>query len=389
MELSDFQKRILGFPSQAFGSVVADPSAPQDQQDMANARMGTIGQMGAILLAAGQRMTPENRALLLSKLANVDSPDALAMNAAQRRMYGMRAQQAQTEMQRQDALRQRLSDPAFLQGLGVSPQMAEVMGPAGVAELIQKRAGMNPLDDELKRAQIQHYLRPATSAGPTPQMVDLPGGGKGWAVPGSPEVTPIAGAGKGGVDPELAKRTEAEDKNLTYAKEAIAANKILADQKYSGELTSGMNQRLNLIPTMNGSWAGDKFLTGDRSANSFVDSVVRPRSGAVVGKEELENNKRIYTPSPGDTPEQLASKAVMRAQHIQSLIAGANPADREMLQKMYQDSVLELQRLYPEAVGGTPVAPSTPNAPQPGDIVKGYRFKGGNPADRNSWEPAR
>ena len=25
--------------------------------------------------------------------------------------------------------------------------------------------------------------------------------------------------------------------------------------------------------------------------------------------------------------------------------------------------------------------------PQPGQVVNGYRFKGGNPNDQNSWEP--
>ena len=30
--------------------------------------------------------------------------------------------------------------------------------------------------------------------------------------------------------------------------------------------------------------------------------------------------------------------------------------------------------------------PTGNNAPQPGEVRKGYRFKGGNPADKNSWE---
>jgi hypothetical protein len=373
MELSDFQRRMLGFPAQALGNVAsaftADPDAPAEQQDMANARWGTLGQIGAILFAAGQRQTDQGRAALLSRIASVNTPDELAMNAAQRRLMQARTQQAQTEMQRQQMLRDQLNDPKTLQSLGISAEQAMYLGDEGIRKLLENRAMANTpeaaLDRRFKEAQIEHLMRPDKVAAPTPQMVDLPGGGKGWATPGSTDVVPIAGAGKGGVDPELAKRTEAEDKNLTYAKEAIAANKILADQQYSGELTSGMNQRLNMIPTMNGSWAGDKFLTGDRSANSFVDSVVRPRSGAVVGKEELENNKRIYTPSPGDTPEQLASKAVMRAQHIQSLIAGANPADRAMLQQMYQDTVAELQRLYPQVAGGAATAP--------GSLPKGVR----------------
>jgi hypothetical protein len=41
-------------------------------------------------------------------------------------------------------------------------------------------------------------------------------------------------------------------------------------------------------------------------------------------------------------------------------------------------------RLYTPKIGGQG---QTMGGPQPGHIEDGYRFKGGNPADRNSWEP--
>lgn len=39
------------------------------------------------------------------------------------------------------------------------------------------------------------------------------------------------------------------------------------------------------------------------------------------------------------------------------------------------------------AVPAAPAAPSA--APAPGTVMQGYRFRGGNPADRNSWEPVQ
>ena len=38
--------------------------------------------------------------------------------------------------------------------------------------------------------------------------------------------------------------------------------------------------------------------------------------------------------------------------------------------------------------GGAPSAPgSHPGAPAVGSVVSGYRFKGGNPNDKNNWTP--
>jgi hypothetical protein len=44
----------------------------------------------------------------------------------------------------------------------------------------------------------------------------------------------------------------------------------------------------------------------------------------------------------------------------------------------------ELDGIYRQ-LGGTAPAPSQ-GAPAVGTVMQGYRFKGGNPADRNNWE---
>ena len=371
MAMNDFARRMLGFdPLSMFGeqrpvqlpgaamasgqqantAAIAQPTLDQlYQDDLQQAQMSRIGNLGMLLLAAGQNLTPAQRATILAQApAYMDGAQRDAMTAAQARLYGMRGRAEQDEMARQSEIDKQ--SPALAEALGLSPQLRGALSPEQIRDMYIKRQMADPRESRLMDLKIQEeQARIDALRNPRPaaaQLVDLPGGGKGWATPGSTDVVPIGGAGKGGVDPEMAKRTEAEDKNLTYAKEAIAANRALSAPDISTELISGTNKRLNMIPTLEGSWAGEKYLSGDLSANSFVDSVVRPRSGAVVGKEELENNKRIFTPSPGDSPDRLFQKAQMRAQHIQSLIAGANPADRPMLQQMYQESVKELQDIY-------------------------------------------
>ena len=369
MDLTDFQRRLLGFPAQMFGGQAIPPAQPmspvdeQQQQDMQQASTQRLGQLGMLLMAAGQRMTPKERATILAQAPQyMDGVQRDAMTAAQARLMNMQGRAAQDELSRTEALRQKFNDPNYLKSIGLSPEQAQALGPSGIQKLLENQALANTpeaaLDRKFKQAQIDHLLNPSPA---TPQMVDLPGGGKGWATPGSTDVLPIGGAGKGGVDPSTAKRSDNEDMNLTYAREAITANRVLSDPTYSGDLTSGYKKRINMIPTLNGSWAGDKYLTGDAQANSFVDSVVRPRSGAVVGPNEMADKKRIFTPMPGDSQDVLLQKAQQRTQHIQSLIAGANPADRPMLQKMLEDSQQELLNTYKMGQGNAQPKSNLPN----------------------------
>jgi hypothetical protein len=359
MSFYDFFQRMTGqqppMSSQSNQPQAPFATMPQIQaDDYRDAALGKMGQLGMLLVAAGQRMTPKERATILAQAPQyMDGVQRDAMTAAQARLMNISTKAKQDEIAQQQALGQQA--PALAKQLGISPELSSALSPEQIRDMYIKRQMADPRDSKLMDLKLQEeQLKIDALRNPgrgTPQMVDLPGGGKGWATPGSTDVTPIGGAGKGGVDPATVKRSDNEDMNLTYAREAITANKFLSDPIYSGPLTSGWKNRVNKIPTLEGSWAGKEYLTGDSQSNSFVDSVVRPRSGAIVGDDEKADKKRIFTPMPGDTPQQLFEKAQMRAQHIQSLIAGANPADRPMLMKMFQDSEQELLNSYQGAPG--------------------------------------
>ena len=387
MAMNDFARRMLGFdplsmfsqmqPTQSPGgyatsgmptntATLAQPTLDQFyEEDLQRAQMGRVGNLGMMLLAASQNLTPAQRAAILAQAPQyMDGAEKDAMTAAQARLFDMSTRAKQKEMSRSEEIDKQA--PAIANALGLSPELRQALTPEQMRELYIKKMTADPRESQLMDLKLQEEqakidaLR-APKAGPAAQLVDLPGGGKAWATPGSSDIVPIGGAGKGGVDPENAKRSDAEEKNLTYAKEAISAHRVLSDPVYSGDLTSGYKKRVNAIPTIDGSWAGEKYLTGDSQANSFVDSVVRPRSGAVVGPNEMADKKRIFTPMPGDSQDLLLRKAQMRAQHIESLIAGANPADRPMLQQMYQESVKELERIYKD--GQQPMRTDAPSRP--------------------------
>lgn len=364
MAINDFARRLLGYDpfasSQQGGqpaaggmptntATLAQPTLDQFyEEDLQRAQMGRVGNLGMMLLAASQNLTPAQRATILAQAPQyMDGAEKDAMTAAQARLFDMSTREKRDELSRQTALADRVrKDPTFATSIGLTPDLLSTLSPAEIADVVKTRATRNPLDDKLKQAQIYHYLNPTTTA-PTPQLVDLPGGGKAWAMPGSSEVTPIGGAGKGGIDPETAKRSEGEGKALTYAKEAITSNVGLTKPNVAGALTNKWQKRANMLPTVGASsWAGNDYVAGDRAGNSFIDSVIRPRSGATVPPDELERNKQVFTPQPGDTADVLLQKAQMRAQHIQSLIAEANPADRPMLMKMFEDSQREILSAY-------------------------------------------
>jgi hypothetical protein len=54
-----------------------------------------------------------------------------------------------------------------------------------------------------------------------------------------------------------------------------------------------------------------------------------------------------------------------------------------------KEIVENMDNIIRAKLGKGPRSQPTQGGPQVGEVRKGYRFKGGNPADRNSWEPAQ
>ena len=176
MALSDFAQRLLGFPAQLFDNQTSNPVAMPNpsaaalaqptmqqlqQQDMQDAGMQRVGQLGMLLLAAGQRMSPRERATILAQAPQYMGgiQDDVA-RAAQARLIGAQSQEAQNELQRRQDISAKLDDPDFLKSVNMTPEQARLLGAGGIQAALQARASRDPLQEAYLMAQIQKMGAP-------------------------------------------------------------------------------------------------------------------------------------------------------------------------------------------------------------------------------------
>lgn len=341
----------------ANASTIAQPTLEQSyQDDLRQAQMDRVGNLGMLLLAAGQQLTPAQRATILSQAPQyMDGAQRDAMTAAQARLYGMSTKAKQDEIAQQQALSQQA--PALAKQLNLSEADLAVLSPEQIQKMRVDQLTRDPRESQLVDLKLQHEQAQIDAlrnprAG-TPQMVDLPGGGKGWATPGSTDVLPIGGAGKGTT--EEPKKTEAEVKGYQFARQSIDAYEKLADPEYQYALTSRSQQLANKVPYFGSPWSSDDYRSADAASSAMTDAILRNKSGATINDPEIQDEIRRVIPQPGDTPDQLRDKVARQRMMIDGFIGAANPADRKSLKDLFDKTNNELMAKYTKK---TPADPS-------------------------------
>lgn len=175
------------------------------------------------------------------------------------------------------------------------------------------------------------------------------------------------------------KQPELKDwqvQSATYGKRLQQAEDIFSDlekQGYErGSFGEGAKDLLSGVPGV-GHLTSENLKRQQQAERNFVTATLRKESGAAISKGEFATAEQQYFPRAGDSPEVLAQKRANRRQVVEGMKLGAGPA------------WVQLPQVQSELGTGAVMGTKKP-APKTGEIVNGYKFKGGNPADKNSWE---
>ena len=116
----------------------------------------------------------------------------------------------------------------------------------------------------------------------------------------------------------------------------------------------------------------------EQSQRDFINAVLRRESGAAISDGEFANARQQYFPQPGDSPQVIDQKLKNRAIATAGIKAEV-PNSEQRIGQVLGAGNAAVAANKPQDVGAVPA----------GEVRRGYRFKGGDPADRNNWEAAQ
>jgi hypothetical protein len=178
-----------------------DPNTGAPYGAVRQAFFNQLGNVGAALMAAGQPVEPAVRAQLLAQAGGFGSGmQRDIFNASQARLMQSQVQTAEQERQRLRNLGERINDPEFLKGIGLTKDQAMALGPKGIADVLEKKATQDPLDRAVKAAQLKEYQSKADRSQALRQMIyQFYGVGQPAAAGSAPQVS----AGEVGGAPQV------------------------------------------------------------------------------------------------------------------------------------------------------------------------------------------
>lgn len=159
--------------------------------------------------------------------------------------------------------------------------------------------------------------------------------------------------------------TEGQAKAVAFASRMENSEKVIGDLASKGVNASVPGSRLPLVGDVISAAQPAERQMLDQAKRDFINSVLRRESGAVISDSEFSNAERQYFPQVGDSKQVIEQKKRNRRVSIDGMRADVPQASQSKVDEI--------------SGGGS-------GAPKSGEVVDGYRFKGGNPADAKNWE---
>lgn len=190
-----------------------------------------------------------------------------------------------------------------------------------------------------------------------------------------------------------ADATEGERKAAAFLMRAVGANHSYESRTGTTEadkvpgigprsmvgqvLANNFPNALNSLPSSVGN--SPERQIADSAQDEFIAASLRQDSGAAIPDSELERQRRIYFPMPGDGPEAMQQKREARLRAIRGLVQSGgrsvSAADKEAAEK-YLASVGDTGAAPPAPPGDTPTPPPT-NAKDVAEYAADKRLRGG------------
>jgi len=165
------------------------------------------------------------------------------------------------------------------------------------------------------------------------------------------------------------KPTDSQGKAGTFAVRMEEAEKTFSELDQLQFTTVGSFLEREAMPEFKKS---EELKLQEQAERNFVNAVLRRESGAAIAPHEFRSAEKQYFPRAGDTAKVLEQKRRNRIAATTSMKAEAGNFYQKARDK-FEETIRETKS----------------KIPKPGDIIKGYKFKGGDPSKKENWEKAK